>query len=186
MPSPSRPLNPAIEQRPLQVLGFLSPSNRGGLMSALLLLFVLMGIVAGYCLRVTAISPISYSVSTHLKVICHLRKHHLDHAFYCMFPNQVRIGRHVQRFQRHRMENDDAEDRAHVPRLGFLLLSRSPPTFFPTSTVASLTSSSSPRHCWCHLFHAKPVHLGREVIGSSAFHHVACAATYVVWYLGDA
>ena len=30
------------------VLGFLSPSNRGGLMSALLLLFVLMGILAGY------------------------------------------------------------------------------------------------------------------------------------------
>lgn len=30
------------------VLGFLSPSNRGGLMTALLLLFVLMGFVAGY------------------------------------------------------------------------------------------------------------------------------------------
>jgi transmembrane 9 superfamily member 2/4 len=30
------------------VLGFLSPSNRGGLMTALLLLFVLMGLVAGY------------------------------------------------------------------------------------------------------------------------------------------
>ena len=30
------------------VLGFLSPSNRGGLMTALLLLFVLMGILAGY------------------------------------------------------------------------------------------------------------------------------------------
>ena len=30
------------------VLGFLSPANRGGLMSALLLLFVLMGVVAGY------------------------------------------------------------------------------------------------------------------------------------------
>jgi len=30
------------------VFGFLSPSNRGGLMSALLLLFVLMGVVAGY------------------------------------------------------------------------------------------------------------------------------------------
>ena len=30
------------------VLGFLSPSNRGGLMSALLLCFVLMGIAAGY------------------------------------------------------------------------------------------------------------------------------------------
>ena len=30
------------------VLGFLSPSNRGGLMSALLLLFVLMGVLAGY------------------------------------------------------------------------------------------------------------------------------------------
>merc|ERR1711998_67495 len=30
------------------VLGFHSPSNRGGLMTALLLLFVLMGIVAGY------------------------------------------------------------------------------------------------------------------------------------------
>jgi transmembrane 9 superfamily protein 2/4 len=30
------------------VLGFLSPSNRGGLMTALLLLFVLMGALAGY------------------------------------------------------------------------------------------------------------------------------------------
>lgn len=30
------------------VLGFLSPANRGGLMTALLLLFVLMGLVAGY------------------------------------------------------------------------------------------------------------------------------------------
>jgi len=30
------------------VFGFLSPSNRGGLMSALLLLFVLMGVAAGY------------------------------------------------------------------------------------------------------------------------------------------
>ena len=30
------------------VLGFLSPSNRGGLMTALLLLFVLMGLLAGY------------------------------------------------------------------------------------------------------------------------------------------
>ena len=30
------------------VLGFLSPSNRGGLMTALLLLFVLMGVLAGY------------------------------------------------------------------------------------------------------------------------------------------
>ena len=30
------------------VLGFLSPSNRGGLMSAMLLLFVLMGALAGY------------------------------------------------------------------------------------------------------------------------------------------
>ena len=30
------------------VLGFLSPANRGGLMTAMLLLFVLMGIFAGY------------------------------------------------------------------------------------------------------------------------------------------
>ena len=30
-------------------LGFLSPANRGGLMTALLLLFVTMGAVAGYC-----------------------------------------------------------------------------------------------------------------------------------------
>lgn len=30
------------------LFGFLSPSNRGGLMTALLLLFVLMGLVAGY------------------------------------------------------------------------------------------------------------------------------------------
>ena len=30
------------------VLGFLSPANRGGLMTAMLLLFVLMGLFAGY------------------------------------------------------------------------------------------------------------------------------------------
>ena len=30
------------------VLGFLSPANRGGLMTAMLLLFAFMGIVAGY------------------------------------------------------------------------------------------------------------------------------------------
>lgn len=30
------------------VLGFLSPANRGGLMTAMLLLFVFMGIFAGY------------------------------------------------------------------------------------------------------------------------------------------
>ena len=30
------------------VLGFLSPANRGGLMTAVLLLFVFMGVVAGY------------------------------------------------------------------------------------------------------------------------------------------
>jgi len=31
------------------VLGFLSPANRGGLMTAMLLLFVFMGLFAGYC-----------------------------------------------------------------------------------------------------------------------------------------
>ena len=30
------------------VLGFLSPANRGGLMTAMLLLFVFMGVVGGY------------------------------------------------------------------------------------------------------------------------------------------
>jgi transmembrane 9 superfamily protein 2/4 len=30
------------------VLGFLSPANRGGLMTAMLLLFVLMGLFGGY------------------------------------------------------------------------------------------------------------------------------------------
>ena len=30
------------------VLGFLSPANRGGLMTAMLLLFAFMGVVAGY------------------------------------------------------------------------------------------------------------------------------------------
>jgi hypothetical protein len=30
------------------VLGFLSPANRGGLMTAMLLLFVFMGVPAGY------------------------------------------------------------------------------------------------------------------------------------------
>lgn len=30
------------------VLGFLSPANRGGLMTAVLLLFVFMGVFAGY------------------------------------------------------------------------------------------------------------------------------------------
>merc|ERR1712054_254095 len=33
------------------VLGFLSPANRGGLMTAMLLLFVLMGLFAGFFLR---------------------------------------------------------------------------------------------------------------------------------------
>ena len=30
------------------VLGFLSPANRGGLLTAMLLLFVIMGVPAGY------------------------------------------------------------------------------------------------------------------------------------------
>ena len=38
----------AVVTMAFAVLGFLSPSNRGGLMTALLLLFVLMGVLAGY------------------------------------------------------------------------------------------------------------------------------------------
>jgi len=41
-------LGMAVVTMAFAVLGFLSPSNRGGLMTALLLLFVLMGVLAGY------------------------------------------------------------------------------------------------------------------------------------------
>ena len=35
------------------MLGFLSPANRGSMLTVTLLLFVLMGSVAGYCAAVT-------------------------------------------------------------------------------------------------------------------------------------
>ena len=31
------------------LLGFLSPANRGGLMTAMVMMFVFMGLMAGYC-----------------------------------------------------------------------------------------------------------------------------------------
>jgi len=49
-------LGMAVITMAFAVFGFLSPSNRGGLMSALLVLFVLMGFVAGY------VSAVMYKV----------------------------------------------------------------------------------------------------------------------------
>eukprot|EP00959_Pyramimonas_sp_CCMP1952_P097116 2029957-Pyramimonas_sp.AAC.1 len=42
------------------VLGFLSPANRGGLMTAMLLLFVLMGLFGGYFSARNAITSTEY------------------------------------------------------------------------------------------------------------------------------
>lgn len=80
------------------VLGFLSPANRGGLMTAMLLLFVFMGIFAGY-----SSARLYKSFKVILNVFCF-------RDFFTVLTTIHTPGRGV--------EEDDAEDIFDVPCRG--------------------------------------------------------------------
>lgn len=82
------------------VLGFLSPANRGGLMTAMLLLFVVMGIFGGYysarLYKLFKVSQCDNGICRSLcKVLCMLRAGHVSRYTVLLLQQVCRDSLHV-------------------------------------------------------------------------------------------